>query len=191
MTAAAVLQSNPWLHGVENITADETGYIYWKDSVVEHYDNHLDPKWKDALEELAQRCRYIESLGIQPRTRNVIWRWETHKDLTRDNEYFDLIANGFYTVMVKDDMTLFIVSLDDGNIAVAMISDKTMSIDFYSEEWEPELFRYYHNQGWQVPDVGQAPYNGVYFGKCDQMTAFFKQRNVPVDLHQQIAVQRT
>lgn len=190
MTAVAVLQSSPWLHDVEHFTADEAGYIYWKGAVVEHYDNYCDPKWKAVLEDLALRCRHVESLGIKPRTSNVIWRWETYKDLRRDNPYFDLIVRGFYLVMINGDKTLFIVSLDDGEIAVALLGNETMTIEFYSEEWEPELYQHYHNQGWQIPDVGQTPHTGVYFGKCDRLTAFFKQRNVPVDLHQQIAAQK-
>ena len=29
----------PWLHGIEHLTRDHEGYVYWKGRRVEHYDS--------------------------------------------------------------------------------------------------------------------------------------------------------
>lgn len=68
----------PWLHGIENMTIDHTGYVKWKGTVVEHYTL----SWAYSVEargqalELARRCAILESRGETPTMRNAIWTWE-------------------------------------------------------------------------------------------------------------------
>jgi len=68
----------PWLHGVENLTIDHTGYVCWRDSRVEHYDISwaFSTKAKAEAQELGRRCAILEEKGIQPTTRTAIWEWE-------------------------------------------------------------------------------------------------------------------
>ncbi|MDT8840339.1 hypothetical protein ParKJ_23210 [Paraburkholderia fungorum] len=53
-----------WFHGIENMTRDQQGYVYWKGKQIEHY-SHSDPSEsrRDALE-LAERCRALEGKGF-------------------------------------------------------------------------------------------------------------------------------
>src|SRR5579872_743555 len=47
----------PWMCGVEHLTQDHQGYVYWKGINVEHY-SHRDPHAKRcAAEGLAERCQ--------------------------------------------------------------------------------------------------------------------------------------
>jgi len=66
----------PWFHGIEHLTRDHEGYVYWKGIHVEHYSYRDKDKEKAAAMELAERCRHLESIGVEVTTGNVIFRWE-------------------------------------------------------------------------------------------------------------------
>jgi len=77
---ACVVQGyqKPWLHDVENLTIDHTGYVRWRGTMVEHYDLSwaYSAKAEVQAQELGRRCRILESRGEKPTTHNAIWTWE-------------------------------------------------------------------------------------------------------------------
>lgn len=78
---AAGKYQKPWFHGIENLTRDHDGYILWKGKRVEHYSgNAYTEERKSAAEEVARRCRLLESKGIVPTTTTVIWKWDSSKE---------------------------------------------------------------------------------------------------------------
>lgn len=54
----------PWLYGIEHLTQDVQGYVYWKSVQIEHY-SHRDPDAgrRDATQ-LAEICSYLERQKI-------------------------------------------------------------------------------------------------------------------------------
>lgn len=54
----------PWLAGVENLTQDTEGYVYWRGTRVEHYSHTDMRKMHAAAERLGQICRYAEANNI-------------------------------------------------------------------------------------------------------------------------------
>jgi hypothetical protein len=68
----------PWLHGVENLTIDHSGYVSWRGKHVEHFD----PGWaysdeaKQQAEELAERCRQLEEEGKPVNKMTAVLKWE-------------------------------------------------------------------------------------------------------------------
>ena len=68
----------PWLHGVEHMTRDHEGYIYWKGQHIDHWSGDLphSQKGSELAVELARRCQVIESRGETPSVSNVCWKWE-------------------------------------------------------------------------------------------------------------------
>ncbi|MBZ0296795.1 MAG: hypothetical protein K8L99_29815 [Anaerolineae bacterium] len=70
--------TRPWFHGIEHLTIDHEGFVYWKGNQVEHYS----PSWaysdeaKVQARELAQRCLLLERTGREVNTTNVIWNWD-------------------------------------------------------------------------------------------------------------------
>jgi hypothetical protein len=68
----------PWLHGIENLTIDHGGYVYWKGKQVEHYDfpwAYSEHARSEALK-IARRCNILEGKGIEPSVISVVWNWE-------------------------------------------------------------------------------------------------------------------
>lgn len=53
-----------WFHGIEHMTRDHQGYVYWKGRQIEHYSHSdLAESKRDALD-LARLCRTFESKGF-------------------------------------------------------------------------------------------------------------------------------
>lgn len=70
----------PWHLGVEHMTYDHEGYIYFKGQHVEHYSrwwaHTLDAK--EALTRLQRQCLFLESKGVEINSATVIWGWEKY-----------------------------------------------------------------------------------------------------------------
>ena len=74
----------PWFHGIENLTIDHVGFVYWKDVIVEHYKLNnfaFTEDGKVEAEELARRCRAVEDRGDKVSWNSVIWDWEESDQL--------------------------------------------------------------------------------------------------------------
>ncbi len=70
----------PWFHGIEQMTIDHEGYVYWKGTQVEHYTPGwaFSPEARDEALRLAERCRHLEALGVPVNSRNAVWDWELY-----------------------------------------------------------------------------------------------------------------
>lgn len=71
----------PWFHDIEHLTIDHIGYVYWKGSHVEHYDQpwaYSEQAKSEALE-LAQRCQHLESIDVPVNATNAVWNWELYE----------------------------------------------------------------------------------------------------------------
>ncbi|MDD5701381.1 MAG: hypothetical protein PHU23_04945 [Dehalococcoidales bacterium] len=68
----------PWFHGIENLLRRQTGYVYWKGILIEHYSAPwcYSPEAKIHAEELARRCRQLENEGKEISTKTVVWDWK-------------------------------------------------------------------------------------------------------------------
>jgi len=77
---ASVLKGyvKPWFCGIEHLTIDHRGYVYWKGHQVEHYNYGPDQmeQRRAAAEEVARRCRIVEARGETPSVKNVVWHWK-------------------------------------------------------------------------------------------------------------------
>jgi len=78
----------PWFHGIEHLIRRQGGYVYWKDQQVEHYDSPWcwTDDGKKSAEELAARCRHLESIGVAVNTGNAIWHWERYEGVKDEND---------------------------------------------------------------------------------------------------------
>lgn len=68
----------PWFHGIEHLTLDSEGWVYWKEYRVEHYT----PRWaysdeaKRQAQMLARKCKYLEAKGEDVRGALGVEDWE-------------------------------------------------------------------------------------------------------------------
>lgn len=65
----------PWFCGIENLTKDHQGYVYWRGVQVEHY-SPMDPvKEADSASRLADACLTVEQRG------HVVTGWGSVVDI--------------------------------------------------------------------------------------------------------------
>ena len=66
-----------WLQGVEHLTRDHAGYVYWKGQEIEHWSGNLaySEHGKTAAEELARRCQILDDAGTEINVGSVVWNW--------------------------------------------------------------------------------------------------------------------
>jgi hypothetical protein len=62
-----------WLHGIEHLTKDGQGYVYWKGKHVEHYSYSDEEKEANAAHKLAERCRKLEAINFPVNGRTAIF----------------------------------------------------------------------------------------------------------------------
>jgi hypothetical protein len=71
-------------HNIEQLNKDSQGYVYWKGNRVEHYSFSYDGEGKEreatAAKELADRCLFIESLGLEATAGNIANPFEEMSD---------------------------------------------------------------------------------------------------------------
>ena len=53
----------PWFHGIEHMTKDHNGYVYWRGHDIEHYSYHSFEEEKRNALKLGERCRELERWG--------------------------------------------------------------------------------------------------------------------------------
>ena len=62
----------PWLHGIENLTQDIEGYVFWRRIQVEHYSFRDFERERTAAHDLGDVCRALETANIVVTGRSVL-----------------------------------------------------------------------------------------------------------------------
>jgi len=68
----------PWFHGIEHLTIDWEGYVYWKNKHIEHFTlcwAYSKEAFKQA-KELERRCKLLEYVCQNVNSLTVIWKWK-------------------------------------------------------------------------------------------------------------------
>lgn len=63
-----------YLFGIEHLTRDSQGYVYWRGKHVEHYSHSDMDAMKEEAQGLASRCLQLESKGFPVNSRTAINR---------------------------------------------------------------------------------------------------------------------
>jgi len=68
----------PYFHGIEHLTIDHEGFVYWKGNQVEHYNIPwaYGEEAQAEARELAQRCILLERTGKSIDSSTTVWRWD-------------------------------------------------------------------------------------------------------------------
>jgi hypothetical protein len=107
----------PALHGIEHLTIDHQGYVYWKGQNIEHYSFKDKTAEKQAAIELAKRCRMLEEKGFPVNARSVLDR--KFEEAPADTPWLKLLQK-VYSVSLKDGVLRWIILATPGDNAVAI-----------------------------------------------------------------------
>ena len=62
----------PWFHGIEHVSQDHNGYVYWKGKQIEHFSYGNQQDEKVGAEKFAERCRRLEASGYEVSLKNYL-----------------------------------------------------------------------------------------------------------------------
>ena len=91
--------NTPWFHGVENMTMDSQGYIYWRGNHIDHYSFDDLLAERESLLDLEKQCLILESKGFDVDARNVLCPYL--KDAPKGTEWYRAI-HYIYTIYVHE-----------------------------------------------------------------------------------------
>ncbi|MFA0809358.1 hypothetical protein [Microbulbifer epialgicus] len=179
--------SGPWLHGVEHMQADPAGNILWKGQKIEYYRSPYDSCNAEQFQGLAERCLFLEGLGITPNKSTVIWHWALLKDLSVDNPWLDFFKHN-PTIWTNGEALVFetekrrLVVFSDNNIE--LFEDIDAYLDSKGIEYNPKDIHYYKlvkRAGLTVPLI---PDRRIPVGCTDlaEVISFLEDNKVPHDL---------
>lgn len=178
-------------HGIEELTKDGEGFVYWRGIQVEHYSYSADKQAQEAESAacLAARCRHIEALGLKVTGSKVIWYWSWFEELTKDEPYLPLLDKlpGMYEN--QEGVMLFRSHSVEAVGAVAVQWDgsqrtflaRTRPLDPLGLEDE---FGYHgmRSKGFDLLKAGQQDHLGTCYCKGSSLIGVLRERKVPADL---------
>ncbi len=163
--------SIPWLQGIEYMTTRD-GFIYYKGHEVEHYDYPYDPKNRDDLLELAQRCQHLESLGVPLDTGKVIWRWDWFSELIAGDPWGKVLGGlSFWEsaatkrLIVTVGTVTYLVNQDGSKERFDSIESVLKAQGSEIDEEDFFLYDEMRKIGFGIPQCGQPEHNGVCYAK--------------------------
>ena len=175
----------PWLQGIEHLTVDHEGYIYWKGIDVEHYDYPYSDDSRQDLEALAQRCIHLESLGLTPTSTLAIWHWNRYKALTPEHPWLTFFThsqgiwsdNSSLVIFSKSQVIHFI---DDEAIKLNRSDDLHEFLEYRGVEYTPEdsFLTKMTKAGFEIPQVGQSKNESFMDTPLDNVIALLSKHGV-------------
>jgi hypothetical protein len=181
----------PWLHGVEHMTADHSGYIYWKGVNVEHYDFPYESSNAKNVRDLASRCLHIESLGITPTIGTAIWCWGWMKELTADHQWLNFFKHnpGLPGLWEGNDSLVIVIAEDRlvlvNSGKVEFFTGIKSFLDARGVQYDPEdaVYHQFVAAGFGIPKAGQGDNLGIIYAPLDGVIALLERYQVPSDLY--------
>ncbi len=121
-----------WLHGIEHLTKNDRGYVFWKGIEVEHY-SFTDPvAEKSAALALAQRCLTIESKGFPVNCRSVLD--QKFLDAPEDTPWLPLLLRLYSICLENGKARWLILSKSDGHAVAITKTAGTLETRHYGPE---------------------------------------------------------
>lgn len=168
-----------WLHGIENMTVNHDGYIFWKNIEVEHYDHPYSEDSKNCLEELSKRCLHIESLDIPVSISNVIWFWDWFKCLNKNSIWLPLISrvpsawvsgSGLALTFRNDEVHYYEKGSKVRCYSSTVEFLESLSVVSKSEAQYHQL----KSAGFTIASAGQDEHNGFMFAPLKGVISLFE-----------------
>ena len=170
----------------KHMTYSGADYVYWKSRSFEHFNEPweffqkleaMQPEIMKELREYVERILHIESLGLTPNTSTVVWNWTRFEGLTEANEYLPLLAKVGDIFHKSGELFAIVV----GRNKIAMVENGRV-VGTTEEEFPEGRYHHFINLGFKSLNVGQPKHNGLCYATTEQMLAFFKKSNIPVNL---------
>lgn len=155
----------PWLCGIEHMTADHEGYIYYKGHRVEHYSFEgfkSRQKLIDELTWLQDKCIHAEKLRLPINTLIIIWYNELWSDINDPKDPIVFYLNNKPIIYSKEDTLAISKPIDNNVLHIWSVTDKCYQKQLQIQHEDLTQFIQDHN------------YNMVTFKSSSDIKSFMK-----------------
>jgi len=115
----------PWLFGIQYLTRDHEGNVYWKGKCVEHFSHMDEETMRASAQRLAMNCELLESKGFPVNSRTAIS--QEVLDAPADTPWLEALCR-YYVILERGDSVRVILFKHDGSaIALEKRNGKVMS----------------------------------------------------------------
>jgi len=187
--------TKPWLAGVEHVTRDHQGYIYWKGSRIEHFTfSVMDAdQLRQTTQRLAEKCRHIEALGLPVCGRSYFNDWLQEMPLDFPQIYKELLHLTGTLYEHEDGRAVFLTqgrTGEDGwpvevrflEVKGGVITERSLPVKFGDVEYHA-LTREY---GCRLARCGQAEHNGPGAASLAQVLDWLRRHGITQLIAQQL-----
>jgi hypothetical protein len=160
-----------WLHGVKFLTCDSYGLIYWRGVQVDYIQSPTNSTSHIFVKRIADKCRHLESLGVQPDSSYTILRWCWMEGLALGSAWLPFFALkpsiwvGKSFLVISLDLAGKVIVIKDGRVhsSSGLIEFLKVffpeSIDLHSSGFSVVM----QKLGFNLPDIGQREDQGLLY----------------------------
>jgi hypothetical protein len=186
--------AKPWLAGVEHVTRDHQGYIYWKGSRVEHFTFSVmeEDQLKHTTQRLAERCRHIEALGLPVCGHSYFNDWLQEMPLDFPQAYKELLHFTGTPYEHEDGRAIFPMQgrTQDGwpvearflAVKDGAITERSLPVRLGDVEYHALTGQY----GCRLARCGQAEHNGPGAASLAQILDWLRRHGITQLIAQQL-----
>jgi hypothetical protein len=186
--------AKPWLAGVEHVTWDHQGYVYWKGSRVEHFTFSVmeEDQLKHTTQRLAERCRHIEALGLPVCGRSYFNDWLQEMPPDFPQAYKELLHFTGTPYEYEDGRAIFPMQgrTQDGwpvearflEVKDGAITERSLPVRLGDVEYHALTGQY----GCRLAQCGQAEHNGPGAASLAQILDWLRRHGITQLIAQQL-----
>ncbi len=186
--------AKPWLAGVEHVTRDHQGYIYWKGSRIEHFTFSVmgEDQLKHTTQRLAERCRHIEALGLPVCGHSYFNDWLQEMPLDFPQAYEELLHFTGTPYEHEDGRAIFPMQgrTQDGwpvearflAVKDGAITERSLPVRLGDVEYHALTGQY----GCRLARCGQAEHNGPGAASLAQILDWLRRHGITQLVAQQL-----
>lgn len=173
-------------HGIEELTKDGQGYIYWKGKHVEHYSfrgEDAEAREAEAAHDLADRCRHLENIGVPVSMTAAVWNWEVLKGITQaDDPLIELFRVKVYESTARDAIIVRLHDIDkDTDEPTRQVWHKLVGGRWTSDveviaAWF-NVYRVLRPTGWDVPHA-EAKGGATAYSSAEALRSFWNRHGI-------------
>jgi hypothetical protein len=182
------------LAGVEHVTRDHQGYIYWKGSRIEHFTFSVmeEDQLKHTTQRLAERCRHIEALGLPVCGHSYFNDWLQEMPLDFPQAYKELLHFTGTPYEHEDGRAIFPMQgrTQDGwpvearflAVKDGAITERSLPVRLGDVEYHALTGQY----GCRLARCGQAEHNGPGAASLAQILDWLRRHGITQLVAQQL-----
>lgn len=175
----------PFLHGIQHLTVDHEGYVYWKGFEVEHYDSPYKSESKKDLQLLAKRCESLEKIGVEVCTKTSIWYWDWFNGISAQDPYLKVLryCPAIYVndqgdcLLTRHESDIRVVK--SGKVAVYPSLEAVMKSFSDKGCLDDSMYHMMQSIGFKIPDAGQRTDLGLCYASWRGVVKLLQRHEVP------------